>query len=95
MGGLEALKIIKEKYRILNERKYSNELLIKTSEDVKEPSLTERKTKVIRPFICYLSQFDYGTMMQLITDEEKPDFYLEKPLPAKELVSLLRLLNIF
>ena len=48
---------------------------------------------VLRPVICYLSQYDRGTMMQFITEQEYADCYLEKPLPFKEFVSLLRLIN--
>ncbi len=49
---------------------------------------------MIAPFICYYSQYDYGTMKQFITEEEEADFYIEKPMPIKELISLLKLFNL-
>ena len=51
--------------------------------------------KLIRPLLCYLTQFNSKTMMQFMTVEDEADCYLEKPLPPKELVSLLRLLNLY
>ena len=53
-----------------------------------------RQVVAIRPCICFLSQYDEQTMMQFISDEEQADFFLEKPLPFKQLVSLLRILGI-
>ena len=49
---------------------------------------------MLRPFICYLSQFEFATMSRFITEEEQADCYFEKPLPSKDLISLLRLLNV-
>ena len=44
--------------------------------------------------MCFYSQYDKTSMQKFIKAEEKADYYLEKPLHFKELVSLLRLLNI-
>ena len=49
---------------------------------------------ISRPMICYYSQSDYNVMKEFISPQEKADYYLEKPLRLKELVSLLRLINI-
>ena len=83
VNGMEALVQIKEKYRFLNER-------------LKQAAAThaEREEEILRPFICYLSQHDKSIMGQFIKDNEKADCYLEKPLPLKELTSLLRLINV-
>ena len=49
---------------------------------------------VLRPLFCYYSQYDSNMLKIFVTDEEKEDIYLEKPLPARELASLLRLINV-
>ena len=36
---------------------------------------------IVRPVICFLSQYDRKTMVSFITPSEKADCYLEKPLP--------------
>ena len=66
---------------------------------VKERILAHNKRKempeVIRPLICYLSQYDPGTMKSFIKMAEIADCYLEKPLPIKEMSALLKLLRLF
>ena len=47
---------------------------------------------VLRPVICYLTQFD-GEFKQFIREEEEAECYLEKPLSTIELVNLLKLLR--
>ena len=48
----------------------------------------------MRPLIVFFSQFDRSQFSGFFTEEEQPEFYLEKPLAVKELVSLLRLIKI-
>ena len=50
--------------------------------------------RLIRPVICFLSQYDRKSMINFITPSEKADCYLEKPLPIQELQALMKLLNI-
>ena len=50
--------------------------------------------KVLRPVICFLSQYERNTMQYFIDTEEMADCYLEKPLPLSEIKSLTKLLNI-
>ena len=52
------------------------------------------RLKVMRPMICYLSQQDRDAMRHFITESEKAEYYLEKPLALKEIASLLRLINV-
>ena len=54
---------------------------------------TDKPKYLVRPFVCYISQFSYDAMKQFIPEEEQCECYLEKPIPIKELVSLLMLLN--
>ena len=52
------------------------------------------KLPVLRPLICYLSQYD-GTIKTFIkVEEEEADCFVEKPLSHKELVNLLEILKI-
>ena len=83
LGGMEALKIIKSKYQRMN-----------SALDLGDTGRQDGNPLLLRPVICYLSQYSQGTMMQFLTEEEHADCYLEKPLPFNELKSLLRLLNI-
>ena len=48
----------------------------------------------MRPTICFFSQYTREKFVHFFTDEEQPEFYLEKPLAHEELTSLLRLLTI-
>ena len=84
LGGMEALKIIKSKYQRMN-----------SALDLGDTGRQDGNPLLLRPVICYLSQYSQGTMMQFLTEEEHADCYLEKPLPFNELKSLLRLLNIY
>ena len=74
------MKMIKEKYSQVNQQ-YKEEN--KTDADL-----------VLRPLMCYYSQHNRDMMGAFTTEEEKADCFLEKPLPIKELVSLLRLVNL-
>ena len=54
----------------------------------------ESKTVVMRPTICFFSQYERNKFVHFFTNEEQPEFYLDKPLAQEELTSLLRLLTI-
>ena len=82
LSGLEACKLIKKKYSLINSRA------------LKQPEVQLAETLVMRPFICFVTQQEFGTMRQFITEEEQADCYLEKPLAINQLISLLRILNI-
>ena len=84
MDGLEAAKLLKEKYEEFDKRVIeANGLVIPK----------EGRRLFVRPMIVHLTQFD-NTFQQLIKEEEKADIYLQKPLASKELVALLRLLKL-
>ena len=48
---------------------------------------------LLRPLICQLTQFGDG-IKQFITDEERADLFLRKPLTHRDLSSLLKLLQL-
>ena len=50
---------------------------------------------VLRPLMCYLSQFDMANLQMNSSDRFKADCYIEKPLHVKDMVALLRLLNLY
>ena len=79
MDGMETAKRIKQLYDEYNE------MLAKAS---------HCKHGLVRPFLCHLTQFD-KTFKTFIKPEETGDLFLNKPLPHSELVSLLRLLNLY
>ena len=49
---------------------------------------------VLRPMICFFSQFTREKFVHFFTQSEQPEFYLEKPLALRELTSLMRLIKI-
>ena len=49
--------------------------------------------QILRPVICYLSQYERQTMMSFLQEDEKAECYLEKPLPVTEMQALAKLLN--
>ena len=64
--------------------------------DLRGASDSPHECQVVRPLICYLSQLekaDYETM-NASNSSIKADCYIEKPLPVKDLVSLIKLLNL-
>ena len=89
ISGMEALKMIKQMYQEVNE-----ELLNLEQQEETKQNTTKRLRAVQRPLICYYSQYDSTQMQKFITDEERADYYLEKPIPLQELTSLLRLINV-
>ena len=94
LTGLDVVAHVKEKFEQINQR---NPLLHDEEEKQINTFTAERssnKAKILRPFICYLSQLEFKVMRTFIKEEEKADYYLEKPLLAKELIALLRLLSI-
>ena len=78
MDGLTALKLIKQKFDEANQN------LI----------LDGKQGMILRPVIMFFSQMDKKQTSLFIKEDEQADGYLEKPVSKKELVSLLKLLNI-
>ena len=78
--GMEVFKVIHDLYRRFD--------------GIGSQSARRGRVKVIRPVICYLSQYERMNMIQFIQEDEKADCYLEKPLPLPEIKSLMRLLRI-
>ena len=77
MTGIQAVKLIKQRYKELNE------VLAQL-----------RRPQLVRPALLYFSQYNKETMEQFIAEDERADYYLEKPVPTREIVALLSLLNI-
>ena len=70
MDGLEAAKLLKEKYEDFNKRVAEvNDLVIPK----------EGRRLFVRPMIVHLTQFD-NYFQQFIKEEEKADIYLQKPI---------------
>ena len=84
MDGIKALNLIKEKYEL------ENKLLDK----MRARNRSSGVPKLVRPFICFYTSESYNNMLSHTIRGERPDYYLQKPLPLKDLVSLLRLVNI-
>ena len=78
MTGFEAITHIKKKYE--EHDKVSRELMV--------------GSQVIRPAIFFFSQYSKHQMKAFIKEDEKPDFFLEKPVQEKNLRSILTLLNV-
>ena len=69
--------------------------LIKQNYDKINVSLAEQnRPKLVRPAICYYSQYNKRTMELFMKDDELADFYLEKPVPSEDISALFTLLNI-
>ena len=86
---MQAMRSIKEKFNATNEG-----LRRIIGQDEAQSDRSEKLQLIQRPLICYYSQMPKQTMKQFIMSEEVSDYYIEKPIPYKELVSFLRLLNI-
>ena len=83
INGIQTMKLVKEKFARFNEEIKLNQMTGKSADDV-----------MLRPLICYLSHFDKESMFTQMTKEDQADCYLEKPLPLKELICLLRLIKV-
>ena len=83
LDGFETLKAVKGLFDQLNER-------------LRKEQQHEEKADifVLRPTICFFSQFTRDKFIHFFTEDEQPEFYLEKPLALKELASLLKLISI-
>ena len=66
------------------------------SETIGLPSNSENLPQhlILRPLIIFVSQLDRKQFVDFFVDDEKPDFYLEKPLMPRDLQSILQLVNI-
>lgn len=73
--GIEALRLIKEKFNTYNYRfnRSQNQL-------IDGPQL-----RILRPMICYFSQHERSPMDNFIGEDEQAELYLQKPLSVKEL----------
>lgn len=83
LNGLETFRAIKEKFNQIN----------RNQDDRAETHSTQNE--VVRPMICYLSQFDRNVMNEFMTKDEEADCYLEKPMVFNDIVALLRLLYLY
>ena len=81
LDGFETLKKAKELFERENRRIASHNLL-------------DKQLYIMRPTICFFSQFDRQKFVHFFTDEEQPEFFLEKPLAQEELASLLKLIRV-
>ena len=55
---------------------------------------SESNALIMRPLIIFASQLDSQQFIHFFVEDEKPDFYLEKPVDPNDLLTLLRLLKI-
>ena len=79
MPGMEVCKEVRRLYKEHNDK-----------------AIAEGKShrQVLRPVICYLSQYHRQTMVSFMEEDEMADCYLEKPLPITEMKALVKLLSI-
>ena len=84
MDGLEAVKLIKKRYDDCNKR------ILETQR--KRGAVTNSQL-IVRPMLVHLTQLDYG-FQTFITQEEKADMFLQKPLSQKDFIALLRLVKL-
>ena len=88
LTGIEACGLIKEEYRICNER------LNDRNRDMNQIETMPTRQYVLRPLICYTSQYEYAMFVHFVTEEEKPEIYLDKPVPVREINGLLKLVKV-
>ena len=55
---------------------------------------SKSEIEILRPLICYLTQYEVSSLNMLDEEEYQADMVLEKPLSFADLKSLLRLLNV-
>ena len=85
MTGFDIVPLIKKRFRDVN---------TKRSTLYHEGKLRKEPTLILRPTICYLSQYEQSVMKCYIQDEEKAECFIEKPLHPSDLKALLRLICI-
>ena len=90
MNGFETLKRVKDLFKWHNKR-LSEAVDLENSLSVIE---TEDKCLLLRPMIIFVSQLDPEQFNDFFVEEEKPDFYLEKPIHPKDLKSILQLIKV-
>merc|ERR1711990_734666 len=83
LTGYDVVPLIKKRFEAINENK---------SDLFRKGTLKVKPAILVRPMICYLSQYSAEVMKTYISEAETTDCYLEKPLPLRELQSLLRLI---
>ena len=76
IDGLETAKLLKEKVDTFN----------KKVDDL------GWKTKVLRPLLIHLTQYD-NSFKTFIQKEEEADLYLQKPITRRDLTTLLRIMK--
>ena len=94
LNGFETLKRVKEMFKLHNTRLNEERSRSIGDEEPLRMINTEEHTHILRPLIIFVSQLDRNQFTHFFVDDEKPDFYLEKPLVSKDLKSLLRLIKI-
>ena len=90
MNGFETLKRVKDLFKWHNKR-LSEAVDLENTLSVIE---TEDKCLLLRPMIIFVSQLDPEQFNDFFVEEEKPDFYLEKPIHPKDLKSILQLIKV-
>ena len=88
LTGIEACGLIKEEYRICNDK------LNERNRNMNQDRAIPTRQYVLRPLICYTSQYEYAMFVHFVTEEEKPEIYLDKPVPVRELHGLLKLVKV-
>ena len=90
MNGFETLICVKEIFERHNKR-----LKDSLSGDEQNKLIDSRvESKLMRPLIIFVSQLESSQFTHFFAADEKPDFYLEKPIVPKDLKALLRLIQI-
>ena len=95
LNGFETLKLVKEQFKRHNKR--LNEVISSNDGDEETGMLVKSEPPqhlILRPLIIFVSQLDRKQFVDFFEDDEKPDFYLEKPLVPRDLQSILQLVNI-
>ena len=92
LDGIETQKLIMEKFQKLHER--SPRFEAQEEKPINTRAAVSRNATLLRPFICYVTQYECSTMQQFMQIDERPEAYLEKPAQLKDLTAILRLVNI-
>ena len=96
LNGFETLRLVKEQFDRHNKR--LNTVISSNNDDDDETGMLSKSEPtqhlILRPLIIFVSQLDRKQFVDFFEDDEKPDFYLEKPLVPRDLQSLLQLVNI-
>ena len=88
-NGFETLKLVKDIFDKHNER-----TIVRDDSAEPEGQIERYKQTLLRPMICFYSNFNRERFTYFFEANEQPEFFLQKPVKLMDLIALLKLVRI-